>query len=182
MSRINIVNPAKATGAAKSMMDAVQAKIGMTPNFIRLFANSPQALEAYLGFSGSLAKGLLDAKTQERIALGVSEANSCSYCVSAHTAIGQGAGLDSAEMNAARRGSSTDTKAAAIVAFARALNSNRGEVTSAEIDAVRKAGCNDGEIVEIISQVALHSLTNLLAKASRVEIDFPAVELMAKTK
>jgi uncharacterized peroxidase-related enzyme len=163
-------------------MDAVQAKIGMTPNFIRLFANSPQALEAYLGFSGSLSKGQLDVKTQERIALAVSEANSCSYCVSAHTTIGQAAGLDSSEMVAARRGSSGDAKAAAMVTFARSINTNRGEVTSAEIDAVRKAGCNDGEIVEIISQVALHSLTNLLAKASRVEIDFPVVGLMTQTK
>lgn len=181
MSRINIVNPTTATGPARAMMDAVQAKIGMTPNFIRLFANSPQALEAYLSFSGSLGKGQLDVQTQERIALSVSEGNSCSYCVSAHTAIGQGAGLDSAEMAAARRGTSGDSKAAAMVAFARAISTNRGEVTTAEIDAVRKAGCSDGEIVEIISQVALHTLTNLLAKASRVEIDFPVVGLMTKT-
>ncbi len=81
MSRINVVSPTTATGPAKALMDAVQAKIGMTPNFIRLFANSPQALEAYLGFSGSLGKGQLDVKTQERIALSVSEANSCAYCV-----------------------------------------------------------------------------------------------------
>lgn len=67
-----------------------------------------------------------------------------------------------------RRGTSGDTKAAA----------NLGEVTTAEFDSAREAGLSDGEIVEIISIVALNILTNMLGKATRVEIDCPKVDLL----
>ena len=49
----------------------------------------------------------------------------------------------------------------------------------AEFDAARAAGLTDGELVEIIAVVALNIFTNVLGKATRVEIDFPKVELMA---
>ncbi len=41
-----------------------------------------------------------------------------------------------------------------------------------------RAGLSDGEIVEIIAVVALNIFTNVLGKATRVEIDFPKVDLM----
>jgi alkylhydroperoxidase family enzyme len=77
-----------------------------------------------------------------------------------------------------RQGHSGDARAAAIVAFARALNDNLGEVTAAEFDAARTAGLTDGEIVEIITVVALNVFTNILGKATRVDIDFPKVALL----
>jgi alkylhydroperoxidase family enzyme len=74
-----------------------------------------------------------------------------------------------------RKGASGEPKAAAAVAFAKALNGSMGEVTTAEVDAARTAGLSDGELVEIIAVVALTVFTNLLGKASRVDIDFPKV-------
>jgi len=50
-------------------------------------------------------------------------------------------------------------------------------VTSAEFDAVRRAGYDDGEIVEIITHVGMNILANLIGKASQVDIDFPKVSL-----
>ncbi len=178
MARVQVVNPQTATGEAKSLLDAVQAKLGVTPNFIRVLANSPKALEGFLGLYGALGGATVDKPTQERIALAVAEGNGCQYCVSAHTAIGRGAGLSNAEMALNRRGSSSDGKAAATVAFAQALNANLGDLTTAEFDAVRNAGLSDGEIVEVISVVALNIFTNILGKATRVEIDFPKVDLL----
>ncbi|HEY0876855.1 MAG TPA: hypothetical protein VGE10_00230 [Zeimonas sp.] len=100
------------------------------------------------------------------------------YCVSAHTTIGRHAGLSNDEMQLNRRGTSSDAKAAAAVAFARALNDNLGEVTTEEFEAARSAGLTDGELVETIALVALNVFTNVLGKATRVEIDFPKVELL----
>lgn len=51
-------------------------------------------------------------------------------------------------------------------------------MTGAEFDAARAAGLSDGEIVEVIAIVALNIFTNVLGKATRVEIDFPKVDLM----
>lgn len=177
MSRIAPLDPRNAPAPAKALLDAVQAQLGVTPNFIRVLAQSPKALEGFLGLYGAAGGFALDKATQERIALAVAEGNGCQYCVSAHTAIGRHAGLTNDEMALNRRGSSGEARAAAVVAFAKALNDNLGEVTTAEFDAARNAGLTDGEIVEIIAVVALNIFTNVLGKATRVEIDFPKVAL-----
>jgi alkylhydroperoxidase family enzyme len=46
---------------------------------------------AYLGFAQALAGGGLPRRLREQIALAVGEANACTYCVAAHTALGAGA-------------------------------------------------------------------------------------------
>lgn len=179
MSRINVIDPKTATGEAKELLDGVQQQLGIVPNFIRALANSPTALSAFLGLYGPLGRAAIDKATQERIALVVAEENGCQYCVSAHTAIGRSAGLSNEEMLLNRQGDSGDAKAAAAVAFAKALNEHRGEVTTGEFEAVRAAGFSDGEIVEIITLVALNVFTNILGKSTLVNIDFPKVALLA---
>lgn len=179
MPRINVVDPKTATGEAKVLLDAVRQQLGIVPNFIRVLANSPSALSAFLGLYGPLGRAAIDKTTQERIALVVAEENGCQYCVSAHTAIGRGAGLSNEEMLRNRLGGSGDARAAAAVAFAKALNEHRGEVTTAEFEAVRAAGFSDGEIVEIVTLVVLNVFTNLLGKSTLISIDFPKVPLLA---
>ncbi len=88
------------------------------------------------------------------------------------------AGLDSRELLANRMGRSADSKAEAALTFARALVEHGGQVTQGEFDAVRAAGHSDAEIIEIITHVAMNTFTNLLGKATQVEIDFPRVELL----
>jgi uncharacterized peroxidase-related enzyme len=179
MSRIPVVDPKNATGEARALLEVVRQQLGVVPNFIRVLANSPAALAAFVGLYGALGNAAIDKPTQERIALVVAEENGCQYCVSAHTAIGRGAGLSNEEMLLNREGDSLDRKAAAAVAFAKALNEHRGEVTTSEFAAVRAAGFSDGEIVEIVTVVALNVFTNLLGKSTLIEIDFPKVGLRA---
>lgn len=179
MPRINIVDPKTASGETRTLLDGVRQQLGIVPNFIRALANSPTALSAFLGLYQPLGRAAIDKATQERIALAVAEDNGCQYCVSAHTAIGRGAGLSSEEMLRNRQGRSGDARAAAAVAFAKALNEHRGEVSTVDLEAVRAAGFSDGEIVEIITLVALNVFTNLLNKSMLINIDFPKVPLLA---
>jgi len=177
MSRINVVNADNATVEQAELLDAIQSQLGMVPNFLKVFANSPAALKAFLGLHEITGNGSLDPQSRERIALAMAQKNACEYCVSAHTAIGRKVGLSSEEIEANRAGSSHDDKAAVAVKFARALAEHNGAVTTAELLEVRNAGYSDAEIVEIITHVGMNILTNILGKASRVEIDFPRVEL-----
>ncbi len=177
MSRINTVTPATANAEQQALFNAIQAKLGIVPNFLKILANSPSALRAFLGLHSIAGEGSLDAPTRERIALAVAQQNACEYCVSAHTAIGRKAGLDNAEIKANRTGTSQDAKAAVAVKFARSLVDNMGEVTTAEITEVREAGFSDADIVEIITHVAMNIFTNIIGKASHVDIDFPKVGL-----
>ncbi len=177
MSRLKAVQPENATGKAKELLDAVQATLKITPNMTRVMANSPAVLQGYLGFSGALGAGALDAKLREQIALEVAEPNSCQYCLSAHTAIGKMTGLTDSEIEAARDAKSNSLKNEAALKFARALVAAQGRVGSAEIDEVRKAGFSDGEIAEIIAHVALNIFTNYFNNAAEVEVDFPKIAL-----
>jgi uncharacterized peroxidase-related enzyme len=177
MSRINAVNHEQATAEQKELLDAIQSQLGMVPNFLKVLANSAAALRAFLGLHRVANEGSLDPQTRERIALALAQQNSCQYCLSAHTAIGRKAGLSGAEIEANRAGTSQDAKAAAAVKFARALAAHTGEVTTAEVLEVRNAGFSESDIVEIITHVGLNTLTNIVGKASRVDIDFPTVEL-----
>lgn len=177
MSRINVVTTDIANDEQQALLEAIQAQLGMVPNFLKILANSPAALRAFLGLHGIAGEGSLDAPTRERIALAMAQQNSCDYCVSAHTALGRKAGLSSDEILTNRAGGSQDDKAAAAVKFARALAEHSGEVTTAEILEVRNAGYSEADIVEIITHVGMNILTNIIGKASRVEIDFPKVDL-----
>lgn len=177
MARINLVTAESATPEQEALFDAIQAQLGMVPNFLKAFANSPAALKAFLGLHGIAGDGSLDPRTRERIALALAQQNSCEYCLSAHTAIGRKAGLDSAEIEANRSGSSREAKAAVAVRFARSLVAHMGEVTTAELLEMREAGYSESDIVEVITHVGMNILTNLLGKAGRIDIDFPQVEL-----
>lgn len=177
MSRLNVVRTENAAGKAKELLEAVQAKLSITPNMTRVMANSPAVLEAYLSFSGALAAGSLNAKLREQIAIEVGEQNACQYCLSAHAAIGKMAGLTDAEIEAARDAKSGVPKTAAAVHFARQIVAEQGHATQADVDAVRSAGFTDGEIAEIIAHVALNIFTNYFNNTAAVEVDFPKIAL-----
>jgi uncharacterized peroxidase-related enzyme len=177
MSRITIITHETANTEQKLLLNAIQSQLGGVPNFLKIFANSPAALRAFLGLYGIANEGSLDAQTRERIALALAQQNACEYCVSAHTAIGQKAGLSKEEISANRNGDSKDAKAAVAVKLALSLVEHMGEITTAELIEARNAGYTDADIVEIITHVGLNILTNMIGKASRVEIDFPKVAL-----
>lgn len=177
MSRIKTIpSIADAPEAARPMLENAKKKLGSVPNLFRVIANSPAALESYLGIMAALSKGRLDSKTHERIALAVAEINGCSYCLSAHSYLARHvAKLDDAELTANRNGSSNDPKAEAAVRFAAAIVRERGHVSDADVEAVKKAGFDDAQLVEIVAHVALNTLTNYVNEVALTEIDFPAV-------
>lgn len=176
MSRIETVDPTGATGKAKELLEGVKAKLGMTPNMMRVMANSPAVLDAYLKFSGALGGGDLTAKTREQIALTVGQANSCDYCLSAHTAIGKMVGLTTDQILDSRRATSSEPTTNAVIRFARQLVERRGLVSDTELDAVRSAGLGDGAIAEVVANVALNIFTNYFNHVAETAIDFPIAE------
>lgn len=181
MTRIDLPATVDAApAAAQPHLRAVEKMLGSVPNLFRIVANSPAALEGYLGLNGALAKGLLDPKTRERIALAVAEANGCDYCLAAHTYLARNAAkLDDGEIAANRAGTSTDPKANVAVGFATKLVRDRGHAADADIAKLKAAGYGEGEIVEIVAHVALNTLTNYLNETLGTPIDFPTVAARA---
>ncbi|MEY2934648.1 MAG: hypothetical protein RL033_5397 [Pseudomonadota bacterium] len=178
MSRIQIPATIEAAPAAsRPLLEAVKKMLGVVPNLFRLVSTSPAALEGYLSLSGALAKGSLPAPTRERIALAVAEINGCAYCLSAHTYLGKNlAKLDDAEMTANRSGASNDPKADAAVRFAAKVATERGRVSLVDIQALKLAGYDDAQLIEIVQHVALNVWTNYINLVAETDVDFPMVE------
>lgn len=179
MTRLNALNPDKASGKAKELFSAINNKLGMVPNMMRTMGNSPALLGGYLNLSGSLGEGTLGAKLGTLIALTVAEANQCQYCASAHAFIGKNLnGLDDKKIEAARTLDTIDPKTDAALTFAHKLVAKRGHVTDSDVNAVLAAGFTQGEVGEIVGHVALNTLTNYFNNTANTVVDFPKVELL----
>ena len=171
MTRLATIDPT-APSPAKALLDAVQRKLGVVPNMMRVMATNPGILAAYLAFSDAVTAAGLGLKVHEQIALAVAEANGCDYCLAAHTVLGKLAGLPQPAMLSARKGEADDTRAAAALVLARRLIADRGGVAPEHV-AEARATLTDGEIVEVVASVALNVFTNYLNISADTDIDFP---------
>jgi len=171
-----LVTDANATTDQAEALSTAKRTLGAVPNLTRAMANSPALLRGYLGLVTSLESGVLPVATRERLAIAIAQSNGCSYCLSAHSYTGQRiAALSSEQVDAARKADADDSKTAAILAFAVAVNEQRGQIDEAVLAAVRRAGVTDAEITEVIGHVALNVLTNYFNNVVHTEIDFPLV-------
>ena len=160
---------------SKELLDTVKKKMGSVPNIFATMANSPAVLKSYLNFTQALSSGDLPLKLREQIALLVGESNGCEYCVSAHTAIGKGAGLTEQEAHNARIGVSNIQKEQVVYDFVSVVLQNRAHISDADVENLRSEGYSDGEISEIVANIAANIFTNYFNIIAGTKIDFPAV-------
>ena len=177
MTRVTLIDPAKATGPAADQLAEIKTAFGVVPNMFKAVANSPAALNSMWAGFGALGAGRLGAKLGEQIAVAIADRNGCHYCLAAHTALGRKAGATAQEMADAQAGRSTDARTAAALAFVAAVVERRADIAAADVDGLRAAGFDDGEIVEILAHVALNLFTNYVNVALDVPVDFPGVKL-----
>ena len=173
MPRIRPVDPNTADPEVQKVLASVRRTMGTVPNLISTMAASPAVARAYLSFSRELSTGALPPRLREQVALAVSEANGCGYCLAAHTALGRGVGLSQEETRNARRGSSGNPRERAALAFALEVVQKRGAVSDGDVERFRQAGYSEGEVGEIVAHVALNVFTNYFNLVAQTEIDFP---------
>ena len=175
MARTTALEPEQVPADSKPTLDAFTKNIGFTPTMMASFAQSPIAFNSWATLLGSMSKAL-DVKTRDSIGLAVSEVNGCNYCLSVHSFTAKHmAQLPADEIILARKGHASDPKRDAAVQFARKVIETRGQVTDADLKAVRDAGYTDANVMEIIALVAMYSLTNFINNVFDPEKDFPTV-------
>ncbi len=175
MSRINLPASIDAAPAgAHDALNGLKAKLGKAPNIYLLASNSPAALGGLLALSGNLSTGALDAATREAIALSLANVNGCNYCNAAHGYIAKNVvKISDEEIALNRDGRSGNAKTDAAVRLATKVTLTRGEAGAADIDAAKRAGLSDAELVEVIAHVALNTFTNYLNHVFDTPVDFP---------
>jgi uncharacterized peroxidase-related enzyme len=173
MPRIKPVDQNTTDPATTELLNSVKKSMGTVTNLIATMANSPAVAKAYLGFAQALSGGTLPRQLREEIALAVGEANACGYCVAAHTALARRTGLTEQQTTDARRATSGDEKEQAALVFALKVVQDRGIVADADVDMLRRAGYTEGEIGEIVANVALNLFSNYFNHVAATELDFP---------
>ncbi|NGZ94735.1 MAG: peroxidase [Nitrospira sp. WS110] len=177
MPRIQPLDPEAAHPKAAELLTGIHRQLGVMPNIFRTLAHAPAALSAYLNFAKSLGSGTLSAATREQIALAVAGTNRCGYCASAHTAMARQTGVSAEELGRNLNAKSEDPRTQAVLTFVNRIVSSRGNVTDTDLAQVRAAGLSDGEVVEIIANIAVNIFTNYLNLVASTEVDFPVVDV-----
>lgn len=163
--------------ASTPILDQIRRQNGAVINMFKTAAVSPAALEALAGFFAAMEKAAIPGRVREGIAIAVAEENGCEYCLSAHTAIGKTLEVPAADLEAFRTGRSADPKEQALIDLALALVRSRARDTRRELDAARRAGASDAELVEVVAAVAQNVFTNYLNVTAGTEVDFPRVAI-----
>ena len=142
---------------------------------MRVMANSPAILAAYLRFNQAFEEANMTARLRALITTAVAELNGCDYTLSVAMGLGRHVGLSEQELDAARQIHASDPKAGAALRFAASLVRERGRVAAAEVENLRGCGFSDEEIVEMVALVTLNLFRNYLNLVADTEIDFPVV-------
>jgi len=175
MSRLATLSDNEIDASAQGVLDRVGAQFGFVPNMFRTLASNPIVLDVVMTMQ-SKTRTVLDAKTRHSIALAVSEANGCDYCLAIHTySSSELGGMSGEDIDLARAGSSTDPKRAAAARFARRVVESRGQVSDADLSDVRSAGYTDPQILAVVTLVVQYLLTNFINNVNQTDVDIPAV-------
>ena len=170
MSWIRTVPYEEATGRLKTLYDRVKGPDGAIDNIMRVHGLRPHTMEGHMALykrvlhhtANETPKWLLEA-----IGVYVSHLNGCAYCVDHHAA-----GLarllgDEGLATAMRAALLADDPAAAfegpalaMMRYARALTLAPASFTEAAVAALREAGLDDGEILEVNQVVSYFAYAN----------------------
>ena len=145
-------------------------KLGFVPNVLRLFALRPAHLVAWSAHHDELMKGDsgLSRAEREMIAVVVSVANECVYCIAAHSAVlrkltkdvalSDQIAVDHVEADIPER-----TKLA--LDYAVKLTREPASMTEADVRGLRSAGWNDEDVMDIAEVTGMFNMSNRMASA-----------------
>ncbi|WP_433284393.1 carboxymuconolactone decarboxylase family protein [Pseudonocardia sp. CA-142604] len=173
MSRIPLPVDQDIPEASWPVLKAIEKQLGFIPNMHRALSLSPAVLNGVSGLGTALSR-TLDAITKHGIAHAVTEVNGCSYCKAIHTFTATNFGrIPAEEIELFQQGRASDPKRSAAVAFAKKVIETHGKVSDADLDAVRKVGYKDSQILEIVALTVQFSMTNFLNNVMDTDIDIP---------
>jgi uncharacterized peroxidase-related enzyme len=174
MSRLAIPAVADIPAETAATLEKVGAQFGFVPNMFGTLASNPAALDVVMTLQAK-TRGFLDAKTRHTVALAVSNANGCEYCLAIHTYSSSVLGkMSDEEIELARQGSSSDPKRAAAARFALRVIETRGKVSDEDFAAVRAAGYTESEVLSIVTITVQFMLTNFINNVNATDVDIPA--------
>lgn len=152
-----------APSGSKETLKEIAKRYGFIPNLAGVFAESPGAFQALLGAMNAFDAAVMSLSPLERqvVLLAVSVKNRCEYCTAAHGMLANMNGLDRAEVDKLQLGAELgNRRLETIRKFAETIVESRGRVPEEDIEMFASAGFTRAQVLEVISGVALKTLTN----------------------
>jgi uncharacterized peroxidase-related enzyme len=152
----------------KELWEAPLEKLGFVPNVLRLFAIRPDHLLRWWSYYDELMRGEsgLTKAQREMIAVVVSATNRCHYCVVSHSAALRKLTEDTEladQLATAYTNVPLEERERAMLDFAVKLTEESHRSSEEDVDALRRAGWTDEEIMDIAQVAAMFNFTNRLA-------------------
>lgn len=145
-------------------------KLGLLPNVLAAYSNDPAQLEAFTNFYNVLMLGEsgLSKLEREMIAVVVSSANECFYCLTAHGAAVRQYSEDPAlgelmVMN--YRVAELSERQRAMLDFARKMTEKPAEMNDRDRQGLRDVGFSEKDIWDIANIAGFFNMTNRVASA-----------------
>ena len=143
-------------------------KLGFVPNVLRLYALRPDNLLAWNAWYDVAMKGEsgLTKAEREMIAVVVSVANDCAYCIAAHGAALRKLTKDPALADAIAADHVTapvEPRVKAMLDYAVKLTRRPTEMSEADVVALREAGWSDEDVMDIAEVTGLFNMSNRMA-------------------
>jgi uncharacterized peroxidase-related enzyme len=143
-------------------------KLGFVPNVLRLFALRPTHLLAWNAHYEELMKGDsgLTKAEREMIAVVVSVANDCDYCIAAHSAALRKLAKDEAladQIAADHRRAAIPDRMKTALDYAVKLTLRPREMVEADVQALRDAGWTDEDVMDVAEVTGIFNMSNRMA-------------------
>ncbi len=163
-----------ATGKSKALLQSAKEKFGFVPNMYGGMAHEPALFEAYVSsYNAFRAECGFTPVEQEVIFLVVSRENGCTYCVAAHSFVGDKMTGVPAEITDAIRDGRTipDAKLAVLAAFTGKMVLSRGNPTEADVAAFEAAAYSERNILGVILAISVKTLSNYTNHVFHTPVD-----------
>jgi uncharacterized peroxidase-related enzyme len=169
---IRTIAPEDATGILKTLYEKVRTPHGTVDNVMRAHSLRPHTMEGHLALYRSVLhnpENRLPFWFLEAVASYVSIINDCAYSLAHHWANAERLIRDEARSVAIRAALDARSpelafsgKELALLRYAAKLTAEVGRMARTDIDALRSAGCDDGEILEVNQVCAYFNYSNRL--------------------
>lgn len=168
------LSPAELDEAMKAYFAKCEEKLGFIPNVLQAASFDLAKLKAFVAMSDDLmlAKSGLSKIEREMIAVVVSSANHCHYCLVAHGAVLRkltGDAILAETFVANYRAAELDSRTRIMLDFSWKLTKEPWEVGEEDRASLRKAGFTDRDIWDISSVASFFNMSNRMATASGQE-------------
>jgi uncharacterized peroxidase-related enzyme len=176
---IRTIHEDEAEGKLFELYDEIQRNRGRVSNILRAQSLDPKTMRAHLDLymSTVFGKGGLSRKEAEVLALCVSVVNGDDYGATHHRDALLRYAKDPAWVEEVAKDphkAKMTPRERALVDYAVALTAAPGKVSHKTVEALRKAGLKDEEILQAAQVVAYFNFSNRLAIGLGVELEDPA--------